>query len=368
MADEKPGLVERLKAKVSNARERWPVLDHTVAMVQHYGEVQGSVLAGAVTFFGFLSFFPILALGFAVIGYVSVAYPDARDAMVTAIEQIFPGIVSPTEETGKISLEEIESSRAAAGIIGFVGVLYSGLGWLSGLRAALQVVFGIPQEEKRNFFVGKGVDLVVLTILGAVLIVSVGVSSVVQGIADRLIGWIGLEGTWVGTPLVWTVGIVLGVSASTLLFFVMFKLLPSPDLPSKPLWQGAFLGAAGFEALKLVVVYILGGVGGSAFAPLAIAITLVVWINYFSRLVMFGASWAMTSPLAHDTLRRRTDSSEADVAVADVADDKARLSPAMAARLAQSGMRRPTGFDSRSAALGAVAAALAALIFWRREG
>ncbi|MBA3308763.1 MAG: YihY/virulence factor BrkB family protein, partial [Nocardioidaceae bacterium] len=279
MADEKPGLVDSLKAKVSDARERWPALDHTIGMVQYYGEIQGSVLAGAVTFFGFLSFFPILALAFAVIGYVSIAYPDARDALVTAIEQIFPGIVSPTAEPGKISLAEIESSRAAAGIIGFVGVLYSGLGWLSGLRAALQVAFGIGQEEKRNFFAGKAIDLVVLALIGAVLIVSVGISGVVQGVADRLIDWIGLEGTWVGTPLVWTVGIVLGVAASTLLFFVMFKLLPSPDLPSKPLWQGAFLGAVGFEALKLVVVFILGGVGGSAFAPLAIAITLVVWIN-----------------------------------------------------------------------------------------
>lgn len=365
MVDEKPGLVDRLKTKVSNARERWPVLDHTIAMVQYYGEIQGSVLAGAVTYFGFLSFFPILALAFAVIGYVSVAYPDAREAMVTAIEQIFPGIVSPTEEPGKISLEQIESSRAAAGIIGFAGVLYSGLGWLSGLRSALQVAFEIPKDEQRSFLLGKAVDLVVLATLGAVLIVSVGISGVVQGIAGRLIGWIGLE-TWVGTPLVWTVGIVLGVTASTLLFFVMFKLLAGPDLPSKPLWQGAFLGAAGFEVLKLVVVYILGGVGGSAFAPLAIAITLVVWINYFSRLVMFGAAWAMTSQLASPTLQRRMDSSEASVAVADEADDKARQPPGMAARLARSGSRPADRFDPGSAMLGAAAAALAALIFWRK--
>ena len=85
----------------------------------------------------------------------------------------------------------------------------------------------------------------------------------------------------------------------------MFRLLGTPDLDAKPLWQGAFVAAAGFEALKLIVVNILGAVGGSPFAPLAIAITLMVWINYFSRLVMYGASWAMTSELSASALALR---------------------------------------------------------------
>jgi hypothetical protein len=62
------------------------------------------------------------------------------------------------------------------------------------------------------------------------------------------------------------------------------------------MWRGALFAAVGFELLKLIVVNILGHVGGTSFAPLALAVTLLVWINYFSRLVMYGASWAMTAP------------------------------------------------------------------------
>ena len=62
-------------------------------MVEHYGEVKGSALAASVTYFAFLSFFPILALAFAVIGLVSRAYPDADDDLLTAINDVLPGLV-----------------------------------------------------------------------------------------------------------------------------------------------------------------------------------------------------------------------------------------------------------------------------------
>ena len=45
---------------------------------QHYGDVKGGLQAGAVTYFAFLSFFPILALAFFVVGLLSQVYPDAR--------------------------------------------------------------------------------------------------------------------------------------------------------------------------------------------------------------------------------------------------------------------------------------------------
>ena len=46
---------------------------------EHYGEVRASQQAGAVTYFAFLSFFPILALAFFVVGQIAKVYPDAQD-------------------------------------------------------------------------------------------------------------------------------------------------------------------------------------------------------------------------------------------------------------------------------------------------
>ena len=56
------------KGAVVDARARWPVVDHAVRAWEHYTRVGGSGLAGAVTYYAFLSFFPILALAFFVVG------------------------------------------------------------------------------------------------------------------------------------------------------------------------------------------------------------------------------------------------------------------------------------------------------------
>ena len=335
MGEKRPGFVERLKSRFAAAQERSPLLAHFVATVQHYNEVRGNVLAGAVTYFGFLSFFPILAIAFSVVGYLSIAFPDARDSLVTVIEQVFPGIVTVDGSEGTISIEQIEKASATIGALGFLTLLYTGLGWLSGLRNALAVSFELPRAEKRNFFVGKAIDLLFLALLGFVLLVSVSISGVAKGLADEVLDLVGLDDTWIGPILIWSISTLLGLAASTLLFFVMFRLLGRPELPNKALVQGAAIGAIGFEVLKLIVVNILGGVGGSAFAPLAIAVTLLLWINYFSRLVFLGASWAVTSPLSAEVMAARREAAalgvlddEPDSKSAESAESSDQATPA----------------------------------------
>src|SRR4051794_24844767 len=64
---------------VTAARRSSPLLDHGVRTQQHYADVNGTALAGGVTYYGFLSFFPLLAVAFFVVGQVAKVYPQARD-------------------------------------------------------------------------------------------------------------------------------------------------------------------------------------------------------------------------------------------------------------------------------------------------
>ena len=75
-------LLDTVKQRVADVRQRRPLVDHLVRAVEHYGQVNGSALAAAVTYFAFLSFFPILALAFAIFGQVTKVYPDAEDTLV----------------------------------------------------------------------------------------------------------------------------------------------------------------------------------------------------------------------------------------------------------------------------------------------
>lgn len=296
-----PSFKERVTAKVAGVRERYPFVDHLVRMVRHYGDVNGNAQAGAVTFFGFLSFFPILALSFFTVGLLSRVY-DATGELERAIESFMPGIVG--DEPGEIRLSTFEENAATIGLIGLVGVLYSGLGWLSGMRNALEVVFELPKKEQPNFVLGKLRDLVSLAVIGIVLLVSVALSGLISGFSEAILDLVGLENTPVTSVLLWLVVHGLGIAATTLLFLAMFKLLVDPDVPRRSLVSGAVLGGVGFEVLKALASFLIGTTKEQpAFQAFGIALILVVWINYFSRVVMLSASWAYTSPLA---LEQRT--------------------------------------------------------------
>jgi membrane protein len=292
-----PSFVDRVKGRISELRRDHPAVDHVARMQEHYGETKASQQAGAVTYFGFLSVFPVLALAFFVVGWVSKVYPGAQDNLVQAIGQMFPGIIGRGK--GQIQLKDIEDAAGTVGLIGLVGVLYSGLGWLSALRDALITVFELPEREQPSFVKGKLRDLITLAIIGAVLLVAVAFTGLVSGFSKDLLGWVGLS-----TQLGWLVqvlSIVLGLLANAVLFFAMFRLLAAPDLPKRAMWSGALLGAVGFEVLKQVSGLLIRSTQGQpAFQVFGLALILVVWINYFSRVVLYAASWAWTHPLARE--------------------------------------------------------------------
>ncbi|GAB3256607.1 YihY/virulence factor BrkB family protein [Nocardioides dilutus] len=288
-------LKQRVTSRVHELRAEHPRLDHAVRTQEHYGEVKAGQQAGAVTYFGFLSVFPILALAFFVIGYVSKVVPESRDTLVEAIDSMLPGIIGTDDN--QLQLKDIEDAAGAVGLIGLVGVLYSGLGWLSALRDALITVFVLPDREQPNFLMGKVRDLLTLTVIGVVLLVAVAVTGVVAGFSEDLLDFVGLS-----TELGWLVKlltIALGLPVNTLLFLVIFRLLAAPDLPFRAMLSGAVLGAVGFEILKQASTLLITTTEGQpAFQAFGIALILVVWINYTSRVTLYAASWAWTHPLA----------------------------------------------------------------------
>ncbi|MFW6774593.1 YihY/virulence factor BrkB family protein [Nocardioides sp. CPCC 205120] len=293
------GPKERVVVWLAEQRTAHPWLDHVVRMQRHYGAVKGNTQAGAVTFFGFLSFFPLLALAFFLVGYLARIYPDAQQDLVDAISGIFPGMIGSDE--GQISIADFEEVAGTAGVIGLLGVLYSGLGWLSGLRESLMVVFEEPAKEQPSFLKGKLRDLLTLPAIGVILLTSVAISSGVNAFSSEVLDLVGL-----GDELSWllrVITVVIGIGASSLLFTAIFTLLVKPDIPRFDLWKGALLGAVGFEVLKQVAGVLLSATKGQpAFQAFGIALILLVWINYFSRVVMYAASWAHTSTSAR--LRR----------------------------------------------------------------
>ncbi len=72
-AKEASGLAKRRYLRV---RRDTPLLDLVLRIQERYTAMGGRQQAGAITYYGFLSFFPILALAFAAVGWSTGSGPE----------------------------------------------------------------------------------------------------------------------------------------------------------------------------------------------------------------------------------------------------------------------------------------------------
>lgn len=291
--------------RLARMRADHPRLDRVVRAGEHYSATEGSQQAGAITYFAFLSFFPVLALAFFAVGWIAEVYPGAADDLTTAVNEVLPGLVGEGDD--QISLDSVRDSANTVGLLGLLGVVYAGTGWLAALRAGLVTTFELDAAERPNLVMGKLRDLVSLVVLGAILLLGVAASSLVGVHSRDLLDWAGFS-----VDLVWVVGLLtwaVGLATGALLFWCMFRILARPPLPAASLWSGALLGAVAFEALKRVSGLLLASTRqNEAFAVFGVALILLVWINWFSRVILLAASWAHTSDTA---LRLRSEEAAA---------------------------------------------------------
>jgi membrane protein len=265
------------------------LIEHALRAARHYADRDGSTLAAAVTYFAFLSLFPLLALSFSAVGLIATVVPDAQAALEASLRALFPGMVG--HRAGQMSLGEIRRAAGPVAGIGIVTVAYSGLSWISDMRDALGRMFDSRSGPRPRgvrgrvaaFLRDQARNAVSLLVIGLSLLVSVAVSGGLIRLVSHL-------------PLMGPVTVAIGVATGMVMFFLMFRLLGDPDVSSRALWSGALVGAIGFEALKRASTWLLHSTANQpAFQAFGIALILLVWIYYFSRVVMYAAAWARTA-------------------------------------------------------------------------
>ncbi|RGA05933.1 YihY/virulence factor BrkB family protein [Microbispora triticiradicis] len=276
---------------IERNRIRFRALDHLIRTVQRYQVQTGDRLAGAITYFAFLSFFPLIALAFALFGYVVTIRPDALATLTEAINSQLPGLA------GQLHIDQLAGARARAGLIGLLGLVYAGLGAMDALRGALRTVW-MTCEPPLNYFVGKLRDLVALVLMGVVLLASVIASGFATGATSTVAGWLGLGSSPLAGLGVWLAGVAASLVADLLLFLVILGWLAKPGQPFLVVLKGALLGAVGFGVLKQLAALILSStLHNPVYGTFAVVVGLLLWINLSARVILYAAAWTATATL-----------------------------------------------------------------------
>ena len=306
-------------AALAAARRRLPWLDHLVRAYQRYSADGGDRLAAAVTYFGFLSVFPLVALAFSVLGYVLAGDARAQASFVASLHDNFPGLIGGA---GGIKVDQIVRAKAGAGVVGLVGLALAGLGWVDALRDAIRSIWhqALPAG---NFVVKKLRGILALIGLGLALAVSLAVTAMVTAATSVLLRRIGIDETTAARLFARVLGIGVVLATDTVLFVYLFTRLPRLHTPLRRVLRGAILAAVLFEILKLVgSLYIQRTTSNPVYGTVAVAVGLLVWINVVSRILLFCAAWIVTAAGDSDVEPSGTASPEAAVE-AGLADNAA---------------------------------------------
>lgn len=286
-------VVPDFKAILQERRDKWPWFDHTVRAASRYQAQKGDYYAAGMTYFSVLALFPLLMVAFAAAGFVLVGHPEWLDQIREQIADNIPGSLGDTISS---LIDTAIDSRTSVGIIGLLGALYAGLGWIANLREALTAMWE-SIHEPGSFIVTKLKDLVALLGLGLALAFSIGLSALNGGsIMRSLLELVNLdEAPGVGI-LLRVVSVLLALVATWAVFTWVISRLPREPVAFRSAVKGGLVAAIGFEIFKQVAAIYLASVtngpAGVVFGPI---IGLLVFVFTTSRFLLFATAFAATT-------------------------------------------------------------------------
>ncbi|MDM0109503.1 YihY/virulence factor BrkB family protein [Variovorax sp. J22R24] len=269
-------------------------------------------MGAAISYYTIFSMAPLLVIVIAIAGAVF-----GRDAAQGAIVTQIGGMVG---QDGATAVEALLRSASeperglVAGAIS-VGVLLVGATTVfAELQSALDRIWHVPEREKPSgvWAVLRARVLSFGLILGLafLLIVSLAVSAALAAFdawfGGLLPGWeILLQGS----------NEVISIGIFTLLFAMIFKLMPTAAIGWRDVWIGAFVTALLFELGKLLIGLYLGKSGVSeSFAAAGSLVVLVAWVYYAAQIFLLGAEFTKAYADSHGSLAgaRAMDGTAAD--------------------------------------------------------
>lgn len=258
-------MVRRVVGRIDRFQRRHHSTSFPLAVLYKFFDDQGSYLAALITYYGFLSLFPVLLLLTSVLGFALEGDSTLRLQILDSAISQFPVLGQELQEPSGL-----RGSGLAVGI-GLALALYGALGVGQALQNAMNVMWAVPRHRRPNPIISRLRGLLLLSIGGAVVL------------ATTALGWIGdivaAYGTEVGRG--WKVlALLAAVSLNTAVFGLSFRISTASRLSLSQLWPGALVAAVSWQLLQLSLAAYGRRLDGanSAYGGFAVVLGLLGWL------------------------------------------------------------------------------------------
>jgi membrane protein len=259
-------------------------------------------LASALSFDLLLTIIPFVALLLATLGFlvqhqVTTQQVDLHELLSRLVPSAGGGASDAAFEQVESALASVVRQRVLLTAVGLPLFLWFSTRLFGGLRAALNEVF--DTDERRSWPAAKALDLAMVFCTGGLLVLSTLVATWEARNAGSVSRSFALD--WLWRFSLEMTSFALGV----LLFFVIFKFLPSRRIVWRTALVAAIFCALGFEvARRLYALYVTRFATLDRVASDANIVALflfLLWVYYTAYLFLLGGEVAET----YDLVRMR---------------------------------------------------------------
>lgn len=273
------------KLRVRDLARSWTLLKDTSAK---WSADKAPRLGAALSYYTVFSLVPLLVMTIAIAGLV-FGKEAAQQAIMTQMESLV-GPQSAAAVKQMLDIAQKPSSGLVASVIALATLLLGASGVFAQLQDALNTVWGVEPKAGRGVWGAikdRFFSLVAVLGTGFLLLVSLVLSAALAAFGKVFTGWLpGHESLLHGIDFAVSFGVI------TLLFAMMFKLLPDAKIAWRDVWIGAGLTSVLFTIGKFAIGLYLGKAEvGSAYGAAGSLVILLVWVYYSSQILLFGAEF-----------------------------------------------------------------------------
>jgi membrane protein len=247
-------------------------------------------LGAALAFYVMLSLAPLLMV---VIGIAGLAFGDdaARGQVVNQFKDLVGEQGAETVQ-GMLAASQSKTGGVLSTVIGLVVLLVGATGVFAQLQESLDTVWNVPERKTAGLGIWGMVKDRLLSFsmvfgLAFLLLVSLVLGAVLAGLKEWLKAHLGDAAFGLGT-----LNFLLSLTLSTVLFALIYKVLPHARISWRSVWVGALATAGLFNLGKyLIGVYMGQAAVGSSFGAAGSLVVLLVWVYYSTQLLLLGAEF-----------------------------------------------------------------------------
>jgi membrane protein len=284
------GFFEQLGEKAEGIYERLNdasggVLGVIRETIERFGDKDGSQWAASLAYYIFFALFPLLLVLVSAATYIfNLGTQDAAQEAVQVITEAIP----IAEDLVAENLEEVVELRGTLTFVGIIGLLWSASNAFAVLSHSINAA--LETTEPRGFVKQRLVALAMTIGLVTLLLLSLLFSTLLDIVAGLEL--FGLELAFMGGVLGIVISRLVPLAISLIVFIVLYRWLPTRDIPWKAVLWGAGFAAVAWELAKsLFTWYIQSGLPnyGVVYGSLSSVVILLFWIYVSSNIVLLGA-------------------------------------------------------------------------------